>query len=57
MMFLKRGPRQKVKMTFGEQNRFISLLLADRVSFRKMSEMERVEFGLPAANFKIDRFG
>ena len=28
-------------MTFKEQNRFMSLLFADRVSFKKMSEMAR----------------
>ena len=30
--------------------------LAERVSFRKMSEMARVDFGLPIANFKFVRF-
>ena len=34
----------------------MSLLLADRVSIRKMSEMVRVEFGLPIASFKIVQF-
>ena len=34
----------------------MSLLFADRVSFRKMSEMARVEFGLPIASFKIVQF-
>ena len=43
-------------MMFKEQNRSMSLSLADRVSFRKMSEMARVEFGLPTANIKLVRF-
>ena len=34
----------------------MSLHLADRVSFRKMSEMVRVDFGLPIANVRFVRF-
>ena len=56
MTFLKRGPQQNVKMTLKGQNRFMSLFLAGRVSFRKMSEMAKVKFGLPIATFKIVRF-
>ena len=56
MTFLKRGPQQNVKMAFKEQNRLMSLPSADRVSFRMMSEMARVEFGLPTANIKLVRF-
>ena len=56
MTFLTSEPQQNLKMTFKGQNRFMSLPLADRVSFRKMSEMARVESGLPIANFKFVRF-
>ena len=43
-------------MTLKEQNQFMSLLFADHVSFRELSEIANVEFGLPIASFKIVQF-